>query len=81
MTCPVKIRPFPNEIEIQCKTSLLRQGAHTEHAGGLSDYAYPGSYTEMTWQDDDRRCFTGDWVECPVQPCTLPANHRGNHAP
>lgn len=85
--CGARIRPMVpiNSTELRCE----RPDAHVEsthtldrlHVSTLRDHAYPGSATVVSWLDDDRRNFTGEWVECPVQPCTLPANHRGNHAP
>ena len=76
MSCPVKIRPFPNSTELRCERAA---GNHDEHYNVLRDYAFPGSETKMTWQDSDRRCFTGEWVECAEQGCVLPNGHRGNH--
>lgn len=77
-TCPAKIRPFPNDTEVTCDQTTE---GHRKHSGVIRDYAYPGSETILTWQDDDRRNFTGDWIECPDHGCTLPAGHRGDHAP
>ncbi len=45
----------------------------------LRDYAYPGSATQLTWMDDDRRTFRGDYVECPERGCVLPAGHPRDH--
>ena len=79
--CGARIRPMVpiSSIELRCE----RPDTHVEstHSSTLRDYAYPGSATVVSWLDHDRRNFTGEWIECPVQPCTLPANHRGNHAP
>ena len=79
MTCDRKIRPFPGiaPVEITCDGTSGHRGSH---AGVLRDYAFPGSATVINWQESDRRNFTGDWIECPTQPCVLPANHRGEHA-
>lgn len=79
--CPAKIRPFPNNTELHCEVRHRKDRLTNDHAAVLRNYAYPGSETRISWQDSDRRTFTGDWVECPVQPCVLPANHRGEHAP
>lgn len=50
------------------------EGEHaSEHNGRL--YA-----TQVTWLDGDRRDFTGEFIECPVPHCILPAGHRGNDA-
>ena len=71
--CPARIRPFSTPVIIECEAPA---DGHTTHTGALRDYAYPGSRTELTWLDNDRRNFTGDWVECPVRGCVLPAGHR-----
>lgn len=79
MTCPARIHPLPNDTIIDCEEDdAWHEGPH---AGVLVDYAYPGSRTTVSWWDTDRRTFTGEWVECPVVSCTLPANHRGRCAP
>ena len=79
--CGARIRPMVpiNDTELRCE----QPDTHGEptHTATLRDFAYPGSRTQVTWLDSDRRNFTGEWIECPVQPCTLPAHHRGNHAP
>lgn len=76
--CPARIRPFPGVLVVQCERTHVIDD--DRHAGVIRDYAYPGSQTVLTWFDDDRRSFSGEWVECPVSPCILPANHRGDHA-
>lgn len=76
-TCTARIRPLSNDTEIACALA----GEHLEHEGTLRDYAYAGSATTVSWFEDDRRNFHGDWPGlCPAD-CTLPAGHRGNHAP
>lgn len=77
--CPARMRPFPNTLELRCERDAHLPGDRT-HEAVLRDYAYPGSRTTVTWYDDDRRTYTGDWIECPHRGCTLPANHRGDHA-
>lgn len=77
--CPARMRPFPNSVELHCERAPHLPDDHT-HEAVLRDYAYPGSRTTITWYDEDRRTFTGDWIECPHRGCTLPANHRGDHA-
>ena len=75
--CPVKMRPFPNDTEIRCE--ILARIEHTRHTGDLRDYAYPGSVTTMSWDDGDRRIFTGEWAKCSSPGCVLPAGHIRNH--
>ncbi len=79
MTCPARIHPMPNDTIIDCEKEV---GHADTHAGTLRDYAYPGSRTTVVWMDEDRRTFTGEWIECPaLEGCVLPANHRGGCAP
>lgn len=75
--CTAKIRPFPNDTEVQCE-----KPKHTDskHESVLRDYAYPGSETVLAWMETDRRNFRGDWRPCLFPTCILPANHRGDHA-
>lgn len=78
MSCQAKIRPFDNDKEILCE---VFDGRHETHKGGLRDYAAPGSFTEITWLDGDRRTFRGEWKPCArLKNCTLPAEHRGDCA-
>lgn len=75
--CDAKIRPLPGPTEIQCGLAE----AHMLHEGVLEDYAYPGSHTVITWQEEDRRTFRGDWAPCSeTTGCVLPAEHRGECA-
>lgn len=79
-TCDAKIRPFPNDTELQCEDTF---GHPESHRAVLRDYAYPGSKTDLVWQEGDRRTFRGDWLSCDESPqsrCILPAGHRGRHA-
>ena len=77
MTCDARIRPFPNDTEVVCE----RDDEHRMHKGTLRDYAYPGSATEIEWDEDDRRTFHGEWPgACDSAGCVLPARHRGDHA-
>ena len=75
--CDAKIRPFPNPHEVTCERD---DGPHDEHKGAVRDYAYPGSKTELTWFESDRRTFRGEWARCPLTGCVLPAGHGGSHA-
>jgi hypothetical protein len=75
-TCAARIRPFTDDTEIACETA----GVHDDHEGVVRDFAYPGSKTLLKWADTDRRCFRGEWIECPQRGCVLPAGHRGDHA-
>ena len=76
--CRAKIRPFPDETEIQCIEDDSQP--HSNHAGIVSDYAYPGSKSKLNWNDRDRRTFRGDWTSCDQSTCILPAGHWGDHA-
>jgi len=76
MTCPAKVRPFPNETEVACEL----KGAHGVHQGVIRDYAWPGSRTQIRWDNGHRRNFTGEWMECPQAGCVLPAGHPRRHA-
>jgi hypothetical protein len=73
MSCPSKIRPFPNDTELACELDAHVPAGTTAadrdpdapdfwtHRAVLRDYAYPGSETIVTWKAGDRREFTGDW--------------------
>jgi hypothetical protein len=74
--CQVKIRPFPDGTELVCELA----DSHDMHEATLRDYAYPGSRTRITWLHDDRRCVTGEWVECAHGNCVLPNGHPGRCA-
>lgn len=81
--CDAAMRPFPDDTEVRCH-GLVHLG---EHEAILRDYAYPGSQTKISWFEDDRRTFHGEWpgpcekLSDGAPPCTLPAGHRGNCAP
>lgn len=82
MTCDARIRPFRmiRDDEIACEAD----GPHRIHTGIARNYAYQGSKTTISWDDEDRRCFHGEWPgDCqrlaPVH-CLLPAGHRGADA-
>lgn len=77
MSCDARIKPFPNDTVLTCELPAAHPGMHEST---LRDYAYPGSETVVSWAEDDRRTFRGDWIECVQPNCILPANHRGNHA-
>src|SRR5215471_9923787 len=60
-----------NTMEVTCSLD----GPHTEHTGMVRDYAYPGSETLVSWEEDDRRTFRGEWRRCPrgyVHPARRP---------
>jgi hypothetical protein len=79
--CTAKIRPMPNPTEIRCELDR-HHTRNMRHAGTLRHYAYPGSETVVTWADDDRRTFHGEFEPCATMPgCTLPDDHRGRCAP
>ena len=76
MTCPARIRPFPNQPILNCIHGIDHDGNHT----GLNrDAAYEGSVTMVNWLDSDRRNFTGDFIDCPQRGCILPAGHPREH--
>lgn len=73
--CDAKIRPFPNDTELQCDGEL---DTHLNHEATLRDYAFPGSVTTISWFDLDRRTFRGDWAPCSATAgCVLPHGHHG----
>ena len=72
--CDARIRPFPDDREIACG----HLGSHEMHQGVLVDYAYPGSRTVVSWHEDDRRNFHGDWPG-PCPGCVFPVGHGGRH--
>lgn len=72
--CDAKIRPLPNDTEIGCE----KTGEHSEHQGTLRDYAFPGSATMVSWLENDRRTFRGEWSQCrKTFGCVLPTGHQG----
>ena len=85
-TCDAKMRPFPNDTEVRCE--VVEHDLEAAHRAILRDYAYPGSETLITWQDNDRRTFRGDypgrclagWDMPGKAGCVLPSGHRGDHA-
>lgn len=90
--CPWSIRPFPNETQVDCERDVHLPPPTPEaaqHKGVLRGYAFPGSETVVAWYAGDRREFEGNWPGYCTQlgshggrqNCTLPAGHRGNHAP
>lgn len=78
VACDARVRPFPSAVEVECE----QEGAHTTHEGTLKGYAHPGSVTTITWEEDDRRTFHGEWPgPCPSSAwCSLPFGHRGRCA-
>ena len=77
--CEWKIRPFPNDTEVECEKGLGHEDGDPQHSGVLRDYAYPGSVTTISWMHDDRRNFCGQWLPCHMTGCTLPLNHPRDH--
>lgn len=77
MICDARIGPFMGDTEVTCGEA----GEHTMHVGVLRDYAWPGSATQIDWQEDDRRTFHGEWPgRCAAGGwCHLPAGHCGDH--
>lgn len=78
--CDAKMRPFADNIELQCEQTQDFTRPHTEHYATLHNYAYLGSKTAIHWMEDDRRTFRGTWAPCSHKGCVLPKTHRGNHA-
>lgn len=78
--CDAKIRPFPDEIEIQC---MVEGDDHSEFSNrhrGIIDFEGSGPPTELFWLEEDRRTFRGTWLHCEAETCILPRGHRGEHA-
>jgi hypothetical protein len=86
--CDAKIRPMPDDTEVECviiQHAQLNPYHSVQHHGDLINYAYPGSSTRISWFENDRRNFHGEWPgRCPLRgllaPCVLPAGHRGECA-
>lgn len=76
-TCDAAMRLDHHDIELRCEL----ERPHRDHQSVLRDYAIPGSVTLMTWHDQDRRCFYGDWPGAceEVEDCVLPKGHQGVH--
>ena len=77
--CAARIAPFVpiHAAVVECREPAGHAG---KHQGVIADYAYPGSRTILSWLDSDRRNFTGEWIECPLPGCILPAGHPREHA-
>lgn len=76
--CNAKIAPFPDKsVIVLCDRSDER---HDSHTGTLLNYAGPGSKSNITWWEEDRRNFRGEYIPCDDNRCTLPKDHRGQHA-
>lgn len=82
MACDAKIRPFPNDSVVVCELNDHADN-HGAHRGVLRDYAYPGSETFITWFEDDRRTYHGEWpgacTSCGAHEARLPRGHAGRH--
>jgi hypothetical protein len=76
MNCDARIRPFPagNDTELICEVEHDEE--HTSHSSVLKDYAYPGASTRISWLENDRRNFHGEWPGKCIG-CVLPLSHRG----
>ena len=76
--CDAHCRPFPTNKALDCESTELN---HITHRATLKDYAYPGSSTEITWSENDRRNYHGNYPgDCSEPLCTLPLGHKGNHS-
>lgn len=74
MRCPWKIHTgAPSLGDLSCRLDAGHEGDEHE-ARGLFEHQ------TVTWLDGDRRQFTGDFFPCSEGTCTLPADHKGNHA-
>jgi hypothetical protein len=73
-SCTARIRPMRphGDTEIACELDGDHPGWHQ---GRLLNYAYLGSVSALTWSHHDRRSYSGEFVECPMSGCVLPANH------
>lgn len=79
--CDAKIRPFPNDLELQCERLVPHEDPATQHMAVLRNYSFPGSETEIVWYEDDRRTFRGEWKSCTTtKGCILPNDHHGRCA-
>jgi hypothetical protein len=85
--CTAKIRPFPDDTEFVCH--LDEHGTDMKHTATFTSRASQGVQQSIFWSENDRRTFRGDWVGCRTarhsvpngsEQCTLPNEHRGNHA-
>ena len=76
--------PIHEAVLVNCAKPADHFGAHS----GPWNHNYPNTegHTTMTWAEDDRRNFRGEWVRCSEDAaspfghpatCILPANHRG----
>lgn len=75
--CDAAMRPFATSDVVRCEL-----GEHEGfHSATLRNYAYPGSETTLSWGEEDRRTFHGEWPGyCQELDCVLPRNHKGGHA-
>lgn len=80
MKCDAKIRPLPNNTELECEEHHAEVAGDTLHKAVLRNYAHKGSITDIVWFESDRRTFRGDWEKCPTV-CAFPVGHRGGHTP
>jgi hypothetical protein len=68
---------YHDNIELRCEL----ERPHREHQSVLRDYAFAGSVTLITWWEEDRRNYHGEWPgACEVTDCRLPQGHHGDHA-
>jgi hypothetical protein len=69
---------------VDCAKPPAHFGSHS----GPWNHNYPDTagHTTITWEEDDRRTFRGEWARCAEDAanpfghpttCILPANHRG----
>lgn len=68
---------YHDNITLRCEL----ERPHRDHQAVLRDYAFDGSVTLITWHEDDRRNYHGEWPgPCEDSDCILPWKHRGAHA-
>lgn len=73
--CDARIRPFrpAGEDEFPCEKPVHHVAE--SHEAIIRDRAYKGSETRLSWADDDRRTFRGEFKPCTIPGCILPAGH------
>lgn len=70
--------PGTSTLIAHCALPMDHQGLH-EGATTMDGKPWP---TQVSWDERDRRTFRGTELSlCDQTTCTLPAGHRGNHAP
>lgn len=65
-------------VLVDCALEADHEGDHR----GRWQHNFPGTagFTNLTWQEADRRTFRGDYIGCADRGCVLPAGHPRDHA-